>query len=81
MHHNLLPTSGKRMMLERLVIIFTMTTFFIMPLARIELFHKTPVYALPLAWNILPDHVRYQHNKCTFKIALLDFLFEKNPFN
>jgi hypothetical protein len=55
--------------------------FFILPLARIELFRKTPAYALPLAWNTLPDHIRYQHNRCTFKIALTDFLFENNPVN
>jgi hypothetical protein len=54
---------------------------FILPLARIELFRKTLAYALPLAWNTLPDHIRYQHNRCTFKIALTDFLFENNPVN
>jgi hypothetical protein len=53
--------------------------FFILPPARIELFRKTPVYALPLAWNTLPDHIRYQHNRCTFKIALIDYLFENDP--
>ncbi len=52
--------------------------FFILPLARIELFRKSPVYALPLAWNTLPDHIRYQHNRCTFKIALTDYLFENH---
>jgi hypothetical protein len=48
--------------------------FFIIPLACIELFHKTPGYALPLACNTLPDHIRYKHNRCTFKIALTDYL-------
>ncbi len=52
--------------------------FFIMPLAHIELFRKTPSYALPLAWNTLPDHIRYQQNRSTFKIALTDYLYENN---
>jgi hypothetical protein len=52
--------------------------FFILPLARIELFRKSPLYALPLAWNTLPEHIRYQHNRCTFKIALTDYLFENH---
>jgi hypothetical protein len=55
--------------------------FFILPPALIELFHKTTAYALPLAWNTLPNHIRYQHNRCTFKIALIDYLFENNPVN
>jgi hypothetical protein len=52
--------------------------FFKLPLARIELFRKSPVYALPLAWNTLSEHIRYQHNRCTFKIALTNYLFENH---
>ncbi len=47
-----------------------------LPTLRIELFRKIPLYSLPLAWNELPDSLRYQHNRTTFKIALVDSLFE-----
>jgi hypothetical protein len=49
---------------------------FILPPFRIELFKKLPIYSLPLAWNELPDSLRYQHNRTTFKIALSDHLFD-----
>jgi hypothetical protein len=49
---------------------------FILPTLRIELFRKVPLYSLPLAWNELSDSLRYQHNRTTFKIALLDSLFD-----
>jgi hypothetical protein len=49
---------------------------FTLPPFRIELFKKLPLYALPLAWNELPDSLRYQHNRITFKIALTDNLFD-----
>jgi hypothetical protein len=49
---------------------------FTLPTLRIELFRKIPLYSLPLAWNELPDSLRYQHNRTTFKIALVDSLFE-----
>jgi hypothetical protein len=48
---------------------------FTIPPYRIEFFRKIPIYSLPLAWNELPDSLRYQHNRITFKIALSDHLF------
>jgi hypothetical protein len=49
---------------------------FVVPPFRIELFRKIPIYSLPQSWNELPDSLRYQHNRTTFKIALTDHLFE-----
>ncbi len=49
---------------------------FVVPPFRIELFRKMPLYSLPSSWNELPDSLRYQHNRTTFKIALTDHLFE-----
>lgn len=46
---------------------------FHLPFPRIELFKRSPLYSLPLAWNNLGD-LRFQHNSFTFKIALLDSL-------
>jgi hypothetical protein len=40
-----------------------------LPNPRTELFKKSPLYALPLQWNIL-DENRYIRNKITFKTAL-----------
>jgi hypothetical protein len=48
---------------------------FTLPPFRIELFKKFPLYSLPSPWNELPDSLRYQHNRTTFKIALVDHLF------
>jgi hypothetical protein len=48
--------------------------FFILPKVRIESFCKNPIYALPLEWHILDEHIRYQHNRTTFKIPLFDYL-------
>jgi hypothetical protein len=48
---------------------------FTLPPFRIELFKKFPLYSLPFIWNELPDSLRYQHNRTTFKIALVDHLF------
>jgi hypothetical protein len=48
---------------------------FVIPPFRIELFRKIPLYSLPHSWNELPDSLRYQHNRTTFKIALTDHLF------
>ncbi len=44
---------------------------------RIEHFRRNPLVSLPFAWNELPDELRFQHNRTTFKIALNDYLFEK----
>jgi hypothetical protein len=41
---------------------------------HIELFSKFPIYTLPLKWNILEDHRRYQYKGIKFKIALTDYL-------
>jgi hypothetical protein len=49
------------------------------PIARIDLFKKTPFVSLPLAWNELGDGLKYQHNRTTFKIALFDFLLNEIP--
>jgi hypothetical protein len=46
--------------------------FFSMPLVRIESFRKFPLYALASEWNKLGDNIRLQHNRTTFKIALMD---------
>jgi hypothetical protein len=51
-----------------------MMGFFAMPLIRIELSHKTHTATLSLAWNNLPEHLRYQHNRIRFKIALTVYL-------
>ncbi len=48
--------------------------FFILPQVRIESFRKYPIYALPMEWNNLDDHIRYQHNRTTFKTALFHYL-------
>jgi hypothetical protein len=49
-------------------------TNFVMPQVRIESFRKkNPIYALPFEWNNLAEHIRYQHNRTTFKIALFDY--------
>ncbi len=46
--------------------------FFTLPLVRIESFRKFPLYALANEWNNLGNNIRLQHNRTTFKIALLD---------
>jgi hypothetical protein len=53
--------------------------FFTMPLVRIEWFRKFPVYALANEWNNLGDNIRLQHNRTTFKIALLDDICSQLP--
>jgi hypothetical protein len=47
---------------------------FTLPMARIELFKKIPLYSLPLAWNIVGD-IKLQHNKTTFRWGLREKLF------
>lgn len=42
---------------------------FILPQVNRESFRKSPLYSLPLAWNQCSD-VKFQHNRCTFRIAL-----------
>ena len=44
-----------------------------LPFPRIELYKKMPLYSLALAWNKLGD-LRFQHNRFTFKTALLEML-------
>jgi hypothetical protein len=43
-----------------------------MPLVRVESFRKFPQYALASEWNKLGDNIRLQHNRSTFKVALMD---------
>jgi hypothetical protein len=49
---------------------------FAIPTVRIESFRKILLYSLPHEWNNLAEHIRYQHNRTTFKIALTDFIFD-----
>ncbi len=46
--------------------------FFTLPAVRIESYIKFPLYALANEWNNLGDNIRLQHNRTTFKIALMD---------
>jgi hypothetical protein len=46
--------------------------YFTLPLVRTESYRKFPLYALANEWNKLGDNIRLQHNRTTFKIALLD---------
>jgi hypothetical protein len=48
--------------------------FFTLPVVRIESFRKFPIYSLAIEWNNLSDNIRLQHNRTTFKIALMDEL-------
>ena len=49
---------------------------FYLPSPKIEFFKKIPLYSLPLEWNNLPDELKFQFNRHTFKIALKNHLFE-----
>jgi hypothetical protein len=49
---------------------------FFLPRARIEMFKKIPIYALPFEWNNLGDLQFYQ-NEVTFKIILKETLLRK----
>jgi hypothetical protein len=57
--------------------------YFTLPLVRIESFRKFPIYSLAYEWNSLGDNIRLQHNRTTFKIALMDELInslaQQNP--
>jgi hypothetical protein len=57
--------------------------YFTLPLVRIESFRKFPIYSLASEWNSLGDNIRLQHNRTTFKIALMDELInslaQQNP--
>jgi hypothetical protein len=46
--------------------------YFTLPAVRIESYRKFPLYALANEWNKLGDNIRLQHNRTTFKIALMD---------
>jgi hypothetical protein len=48
--------------------------YFLLPVVRIEQFRKSPIYFLAHEWNCLGDNIRLQHNRTTFKIALMDEL-------
>lgn len=49
-------------------------TDFVLPPVQRESFRKCPLYSLPHAWNQSGD-IKFQHNRTTFKLALLDELF------
>ncbi len=52
---------------------------YFLPLPRIEMFKKIPIYSLPAAWNAA-GNLRYYQNRTTFKIALKDqLLAELDP--
>ena len=49
---------------------------FTLPFPKYENFKKSPLYSLPNAWNNLGD-VKFQPNKFTFCVALVDQLLEQ----
>ncbi len=50
-----------------------------LPLPRIKMLKKIPIYSLPAAWNAA-GNLRYYQNRTTFKIALKDqLLAELDP--
>ena len=48
---------------------------FTLPMVRIELFKRFPLYSFPQAWNSLGDLI-FQSNKVTFQIALNNIVWE-----
>ncbi len=48
--------------------------YFTLPIVRIESFRKFPLYSLANEWNNLGDNIRLQHNRTTFRVALMDEL-------
>jgi hypothetical protein len=48
--------------------------YFTLPLVRVEIFRKFPFYSLANEWNNLGDNIRLQHNRTTFRLALMDEL-------
>jgi hypothetical protein len=48
--------------------------YFTLPLVRVEIFRKFPFYSLANEWNNLGDNIRLQHNRTTFRLALIDEL-------
>jgi hypothetical protein len=53
---------------------------FMLPMARIELYKKIPMYSLPLAWNAVGD-IRFQQNKTTFRWGLKEKLLNELTAN
>jgi hypothetical protein len=49
---------------------------FELPRARIELFKRIPCYSLPELWNNC-EELRFYQNQLTFKLVLIDTLFQK----
>ena len=47
-----------------------------LPNPRVDSFKLLPIYSFPYEWNKLPDELKFQFNRCTFKIALKNFLLE-----
>ncbi len=48
---------------------------YVIPLPRVEIFKKSPLYYLPMLWNNLNDN-KFQPNPYTFKIAMKNFLLD-----
>ncbi len=48
--------------------------YFTLPIVSIEFFRKFPIYSLAHEWNNLGDNIRLQHNRTTFRFALMDEL-------
>jgi hypothetical protein len=44
---------------------------------RTEAFKKSPLYALPAAWNVLSPDIKLQQNRTTFRWALRAHLLEE----
>lgn len=49
---------------------------FYTPFPRFEFFKRSPIYMLPKIWNELPGELRCQSNRYTFKIAVINHLFQ-----
>jgi hypothetical protein len=65
----LLPTFGKKIRIELILTLETLTNICTLPPPRIELFKKSPLYPLPLTWNNLGTR-KLQNNRTTLKIGL-----------
>ena len=50
---------------------------FYLPLPKTEAFKRTTCYLLPKTWNDLPDTIKCQNNRFTFKIALTNEIFHQ----
>jgi hypothetical protein len=53
------------------------SNLYIIPNVWIELFRKIPFISLPMSLNEIGDELRFQKNRTTFKITLLNQLMEQ----